>query len=200
MIKKLFLTAALTFALLPAAAQPEVSSEVLDAPVEQIMPDSSARIVVDEAPSGEVDYEVESAMARTMTQAEKARNAQVNDSTGAAITIIAMTIVLLALVVLSILFLGFGKISSMVLQKKKKEVQSRLSKGEEAAQADVDSGEVIAAIAMALAQHFDSTHDMEETILTIREMKRAYSPWNSKIYNLRELPAIRKNEHPRNAL
>ncbi len=29
---------------------------------------------------------------------------------------------------------------------------------------------------------------MEDTILTIRRMRKAYSPWNSKIYNLRAVP------------
>ena len=50
-----------------------------------------------------------------------------------------------------------------------------------------DSGEVIAAIAMALHDHLD-THDRENTVLTINKVKRAYSPWSSKIYGLRELP------------
>ena len=52
---------------------------------------------------------------------------------------------------------------------------------------DLDSGEVIAAISMALAQHFDA-HDIEDNVLTMKRMKRAYSPWNSKIHGLTELP------------
>ena len=50
-----------------------------------------------------------------------------------------------------------------------------------------DSGEAIAAIAMALHEHLDA-HDRENTVLTINKVKRAYSPWNSKIYNMRHLP------------
>ncbi|WP_290390901.1 OadG family protein, partial [Paramuribaculum intestinale] len=50
-----------------------------------------------------------------------------------------------------------------------------------------DSGEVIAAISMALAEHSGHGHDMEDTILTIRRMRKAYSPWNSKIYNMRHI-------------
>ena len=50
-----------------------------------------------------------------------------------------------------------------------------------------DSGEVIAAIAAALVEHLDA-HDRESTILTINKVRRAYSPWSSKIYGLRELP------------
>ena len=50
-----------------------------------------------------------------------------------------------------------------------------------------ESGEVYAAIAMALYQHLE-VHDVEDTILTINKVKKAYSPWNSKIYSLREVP------------
>lgn len=58
---------------------------------------------------------------------------------------------------------------------------------------DVDSGEVIAAIALAISEHLDQRHDIEDTILTIRRMRKAYSPWNSKIYNMRQTPALRRN-------
>ena len=40
---------------------------------------------------------------------------------------------------------------------------------------------------MALNEHLNA-HDRENTILTINKVRRAYSPWSSKIYNLRELP------------
>ena len=40
---------------------------------------------------------------------------------------------------------------------------------------------------MALYEHLN-THDSENTILTINKVKRAYSPWSSKIYSLREVP------------
>ena len=49
-------------------------------------------------------------------------------------------------------------------------------------------GEVFAAIAMAMHEMQDDEHDFEDTILTIHQMERRYSPWNSKIYSLRNLP------------
>ena len=52
---------------------------------------------------------------------------------------------------------------------------------------DNDSGEAIAAISMALHDHLDA-HDRESAVLTINKVRRAYSPWSSKIYSLRELP------------
>jgi hypothetical protein len=53
-----------------------------------------------------------------------------------------------------------------------------------------ESNEIYAAIAMAI---FSSTenHDEESGILTIERTANTYSPWNSKIYALKELP-IRK--------
>ena len=130
----------------------------------------------------------ESKIARRMTQAEKAENARVNDSWGGAITIIAMCIVISALAVLSILFLCFGKISEILLTRTKKKAKAEAAHVHDESHHELAPGEVIAAISLALAEHFDESHDMEDTILTIRRMKKAYSPWNSKIYNLRTLP------------
>ncbi|MCM1290921.1 MAG: OadG family protein [Prevotella sp.] len=144
--------------------------------------------------STETNTITESATAKKMTQAEKAHNAEVNDSWGGGITIIAMCVVIAALVILSILFLCFGKISSKIMSRKKLAAQGLTKEDATDHHKDVDSGEVIAAIATALAQHFNTNgHDMEDTILTIRRMKRAYSPWNSKIYNMREVPELKRN-------
>lgn len=122
-----------------------------------------------------------------MTQAEKKRNAETNDKFGGGITIIAMSIVVSALAVLSILFFIFGKISSKLLARKKQRTIGETAP--HATTGEVDSGETIAAIGMALAEHlYGSGHDLERTILTLRRMKRAYSPWNSKIYNIRHVP------------
>ncbi len=124
-----------------------------------------------------------------MTQQEKKEYAQKNDSFGGGITIIAMTIVVLALAVLSILFGIFGKISAMLLTKKKIEATGAAAADDNGTDKNLDSGEVIAAISLALAEHLDGKgHDIERTILTLRRMKRAYSPWNSKIYNIRHVP------------
>lgn len=138
--------------------------------------------------STEVNTVQQSEMTRKQIQAEKARNAAENDKYGGAITIIAMCIVIAALVVLSILFYFFGKISSSVQKSKKRKAHGVDSESAEQHHNELDSGEAIAAIGMALAEHFGQGHDMEDTILTIRRMRKAYSPWNSKIYNLRVLP------------
>ena len=50
------------------------------------------------------------------------------------------------------------------------------------------SEEEIAAIATALKIYKGALHDRESEVLTILNIKRAYSPWNSKIHGLTPLP------------
>jgi len=45
------------------------------------------------------------------------------------------------------------------------------------------TGEVSAAISIALHLFFNELHDDEKTILTIKKISKRYSPWSSKIYN-----------------
>jgi len=47
------------------------------------------------------------------------------------------------------------------------------------------SGDETAAIAMALHLLLDEMHDEESGVLTIKSISRAYSPWSSKIYAVR---------------
>ena len=135
----------------------------------------------------------ESKIARKMTQAEKNRNAAENDGWGGAITIIAMCIVISALVVLSILFMIFGKVSEALLTSKKKKAKAAAEHPDHEDHHELDSGDVIAAISLALAEYFKDPHDVEDTHLTIRRLQKAYSPWNSKIYNLRQNQDHRRN-------
>lgn len=200
-MKKFFLTAALFLTIagmtsIPAMAQNEenVTIETVEVIGMEETPDevASGDIIADPTPSEEVNYIQESKIAKKMTQAEKAHNAAVNDSWGGAITIIAMCIVVSALAILSLLFLGFGKISQALLMRNKRATKAVSESSEEDIR-DIDSGDVIAAIAMALSEHFAEGHDLEETILTIRKLQKAYSPWSSKIYNLRTMPDHRRN-------
>jgi glutaconyl-CoA/methylmalonyl-CoA decarboxylase subunit delta len=47
------------------------------------------------------------------------------------------------------------------------------------------NGDVNAAIAMALYLHFNEMHDEESNVITIQRISKTYSPWSSKIYNMR---------------
>lgn len=110
------------------------------------------------------------------------------DANGWGMTVMAMAIVFSALLVLCLSFYAIGKIGSRISRFRK--ARSLATPGDGVAKVrdiEHDSGEEIAAIVMALHEHLD-THDRENTILTINKVKRAYSPWSSKIYNLRQVP------------
>ncbi|NLE36230.1 MAG: OadG family protein [Bacteroidales bacterium] len=51
----------------------------------------------------------------------------------------------------------------------------------------IQSGEVNAAIAMALYSYFNELHDIESGVITIKRVSRHYSPWSSKLYNMNNL-------------
>lgn len=190
-IKVFALCALLSFAPLSYAA-PEYPNEA-EQPVEEVLPEGQVALESDVPDAAPVNYIEESATAKRMAQLEKAKNVEENDSWGGAVTIIAMVIVILALIILCLLFMGFGKISQMLMASRKRDAQGISDGNEPEHHEDIDSGEAIAAIAAALAEHFGQNHDLEDTILTIRRMKRAYSPWNSKIHGLRHLPELHHN-------
>lgn len=113
------------------------------------------------------------------------------DENGFAMAAMAMAIVFSALAVLCISFLIISKIGGFVSRTNK--MRSHGIDVKEVApehRPDHDSGEEIAAITMALHEHLNA-HDNESTILTINKVRRAYSPWSSKIYNMRHLPERR---------
>ena len=197
-IKKILL-ACLLFGI-TFCAYSGVQSETAAEMIEVVTPDQVAKETTEARETPEAlrapeafDIPVqESKIARKMTQAEKNQNAAENDGWGGAITIIAMCIVISALVVLSVLFMIFGKVSELLLTKRKKEAKNAASHDPNDSH-ELAPGEVIVAISMALSEHFAGGHDVEDTILTIRRLQKAYSPWNSKIYNLRQ-----NQDHKRN--
>ena len=191
MLKKSIISLVLGMALaMPQGATAAMSSDPEASYTEVSTQGEQTNVEGDWTDSKEVNTVQESELTRKAIQAEKAHNAAENDKFGGAITIIAMCTVLSALIILSLLFLCFGKISSMIHTRKKRAAHGVTDKEADPLHDEADSGEVIAAISMALAEHMGQGHDMEDTILTIRRMRKAYSPWNSKIYNLRVVPML----------
>ena len=47
---------------------------------------------------------------------------------------------------------------------------------------DAFTGEVVAAISMGIHMYLNKQHDNENAILTIKQARKLYSPWSSKIY------------------
>ncbi|MBD5224895.1 MAG: lamin tail domain-containing protein [Bacteroidales bacterium] len=110
------------------------------------------------------------------------------DANGFGMTITAMGIVFSALLLLCLCFYVINRIGASRLQKKKMEAHG-IDHTEVAREArpEGDTGEVIAAIGMALNEHLNA-HDLESAILTIHRGRKTYSPWNSHIYTLRQNP------------
>lgn len=106
------------------------------------------------------------------------------DPYGIGMTVIGYAIVFIALLLLYILFYNLTKlISGNIRRILKKEGQTVDDKN------TVElSGEVNAAIAAALYLYYNELHDQENTVLTINRVSRAYSPWSSKFYGLRQYP------------
>ena len=155
---------------------------------------SYARI---EGEKGEVKWEVRDGGEKYITPGgsnvivdtnKKVESFRTLDGSGAILTIMAMAIVFGALLVLCLCFYAISKVGSIVSKVNKMRSQGvdpkTVSKEDAPAH---DSGEEIAAIVMALHEHLNA-HDQENTILTINKVKKAYSPWSSKIYGLREIP------------
>ena len=118
-----------------------------------------------------------------ITAAEKFRQV---DPLGVGMTAIAMAVVFTALIILYLVFRTLGK---GYTRERERNVLIKEGKIEEAAMIpDIASGEVNAAIALALHLFNSELHDFEDTVLTINKVSRNYSPWSSKIYSLRQSP------------
>lgn len=120
----------------------------------------------------------------TLDSNEKIENFKTNDSLGIGMTITAMAVVFLGLLLLYLIFKQVGKAAIAASKRNAQKSGAPAS----ANTPDEVSGEVFAAIATALYEMSDDNHDIEHTVLTIRKVRRAYSPWSSKIYSLRETP------------
>lgn len=95
------------------------------------------------------------------------------------IAFIGFSLVVLLLLLLVYVMKGFGYFFTI---KRKKQLPS---------QSELDE-ETVAAIMTALKLFGSARHDREAEMLTILSIKRAYSPWNSKIHGLTHLPDYRK--------
>lgn len=104
------------------------------------------------------------------------------DPFGIGMTVIGYVVVFIALLLLYIIFFNLTK----VLQINVKKLLRREGKTIEIKEDLSISGEVNAAIAMALHLYYSEMHDKEDTVLTINQTSRTYSPWSSKIYGLRQ--------------
>ena len=99
-------------------------------------------------------------------------------------TVIAMTVVFGSLLLLYLTFKNIARVYSIDLKKKfigKKENTDKIQ-----IIAEKPTGELGAAIGMALYLYKSELHDYENTFLTIKKVTKTYSPWSSKIYGIRK--------------
>ncbi len=122
----------------------------------------------------------------TLDKNEKIENFKENDEDGVGMTITAMAVVFSGLILLYLIFKFVGN-TAVKLSRRRAMKASGVSK-EQAKGMASQSGEIFAAIAMAIYEVTEDEHDDENTVLTIKNVARNYSPWSSKIYSLRELP------------
>lgn len=87
--------------------------------------------------------------------------------------------------VLTLLYVVFGTLPKIM------EMKTILRKKDETGTSDLAkhhkkqlTGEINAAISMALYMYLEEQHDEEELVLTQEKVSRIYSPWSSKIYGV----------------
>jgi len=103
---------------------------------------------------------------------------------GILITVIGYVVVFTALLVL---YLAIAQVSKILISRTRKKLEASGLAGQMQKENLDISGEVNAAISMALHLYFEEAHDFENTILTKKKVQRPYSPWSSKIYGIRQL-------------
>jgi glutaconyl-CoA/methylmalonyl-CoA decarboxylase subunit delta len=100
---------------------------------------------------------------------------------GFTVAIVGFGIVLSALTLLFLVFSRLPKIINMKFKKKTGKEEKSISSGEKDQHIE---GNVTAAISLALHLYFNEMHDEESNIVTIKQVRKAYSPWSSKIYSV----------------
>lgn len=95
---------------------------------------------------------------------------------------------LIVFAVLTVLVLVFTQIPKLIYYNTRKKLRKQ---NKQAVVTNDDlhiTGDVSAAISMALYMFFDEMHDEESNVITIKRVRKTYSPWSSKIYGLRTWP------------
>ncbi len=116
---------------------------------------------------------------------KKVKHFQENDPWGIGMTLTAMSVVFVGLLLLFVIFKQVGKTAVSISRRK----AVKASGGDRSSgSGELVSGAVVAAISAALYEMNEDVHDWENTVLTIQKVTRNYSPWSSKIYELRETP------------
>ncbi|MEA3317182.1 MAG: OadG family protein [Bacteroidota bacterium] len=112
-------------------------------------------------------------------------------SQGYTVAIVGWLIVFTALILLVVLFTNIPNLIYYNSRKKLRAEKRAFKKAENEDRGDdcvYISNEVSAAIAMSINLFFSEQHDEESNVITIKQVKKRYSPWSSKIYGIRNWP------------
>ncbi len=102
---------------------------------------------------------------------------------GITVAIVGFSIVLLSLTLLVFVFTRLPKLLNINL-KKWRNKDKHLPQNKTSDDEYIIEGNVTAAISLAIHMYFNELHDEESNIVTIKKVKKAYSPWSSKIYSV----------------
>ncbi|MBN2175466.1 MAG: OadG family protein [Bacteroidales bacterium] len=105
---------------------------------------------------------------------------------GMTVTLVGFTIVFLALTLLVMVFSRLPKIINANLIKYWKQQRANREADETLSDDYHVEGNVTAAISLALHLYFSEMHDEESDVITIKKVRRTYSPWSSKIYGVNQ--------------
>ncbi|HUS87022.1 MAG TPA: OadG family protein [Bacteroidales bacterium] len=106
------------------------------------------------------------------------------DKQAGIIVVLGYLIVFIALIAL---YLVFRYLLPLFLKVKLYRRAAREGRAIDDSEKQEMSGEVNAAIVTAIYLYYNELHDYESNVITIRKVSKTYSPWNSKIYNMRNL-------------
>ncbi len=132
----------------------------------------------------------------TKVEVSKQEKLKKDDPYGFGLTIIAMSVTFTALILIYIMLKIFGRLNRKTAVKKKADSNTDAAIAKDAGDATPDkefmSGEEAAAICAALHLHFNSMHDEESEIITIKMPEAHYSPWSQKGLAMKKTPVIKK--------
>jgi len=110
---------------------------------------------------------------------------------GYTIASVGYIIVFIALVILICVFSALPKVINYYAHKKYSSNNPQKKLVSQKSNNELDAN-VTAAIAMGLHLYFSDQHDNESNIITIESATKQYSPWNSKIYGVMNVPPVKK--------
>jgi Na+-transporting methylmalonyl-CoA/oxaloacetate decarboxylase gamma subunit len=104
---------------------------------------------------------------------------------GMTVAVVGFLIVFCSLAVMVVIFTRLPKLINMKFNREK--IQRKSKEQEVVTQDDfIVEGNVTAAISLAMHMYFNELHDEESNIVTIKKVRKAYSPWSSKIYSVNQ--------------